>query len=49
VLLNYTCRAEGPAEVVLNDEAQEFRWVKPAEALKLELNKPTRVLIEAVI
>lgn len=48
VLLNYTCRVRGPAEVKLNHEAQEFRWVTPAEALNMPLNKPTRVLIEAV-
>ncbi|MEY4385283.1 MAG: hypothetical protein RLY20_566 [Verrucomicrobiota bacterium] len=47
VLLNYTCRVRGTAEVKLNHEAQEFRWLKPAEALKLPLNNPTRVLIEA--
>jgi phosphoglycolate phosphatase len=49
VLLNYTCRASDSANVVLNHEAQEFRWLKPAAALKLPLNKPTRVLVEAVI
>ena len=48
VLLNYTCRAAGPAYVKLNDEAYAFRWVAPAEALTLALNHPTRVLLEAV-
>jgi phosphoglycolate phosphatase len=49
VLLNYTCRCVQPAEVRLNDEAREFRWVRPAEALALPLNTPTRRLIEAVL
>jgi len=45
VLLNYTCRAKSGA-VTLNDEAQEFQWLQPREALKIQLNKPTRILIE---
>ncbi len=48
VLLNYTCRCTGAADVRLNEEAQEFRWVSPAAALKLPLNQPTRILLEAV-
>ena len=48
VLLNYTCRAKPGREVRLNDEAQEFRWVTAGEALKMELNQPTRVLINHV-
>lgn len=49
VLLNYTCRcvAKTP-QVTLNDEGQEFRWLKLAEAKKLKLNKPTKILVEAV-
>jgi len=48
LLLNYVVhRSSG--EVALNDEAQEFRWVTPWEALALDLNQPTRVLlIEAI-
>ena len=49
VLLNYTCRATGKLDVKLNHEGQEFRWLKLADAMKLKLNKPTKVLIEAVI
>jgi phosphoglycolate phosphatase-like HAD superfamily hydrolase/ADP-ribose pyrophosphatase YjhB (NUDIX family) len=49
VLLNYTCRCLGESEVRLNDEALEFRWVTPQEALKLRLNEPTRVLLDAVL
>ena len=49
ILLNYTCRCERPARVRLNDEAEAFRWVTPAEALPMELNQPTRILIEAVL
>ena len=48
VLLNYTCRAT-TTDVVLNDEAEEFRWLQLEEALQLPLNRPTRVLLEAVI
>jgi phosphoglycolate phosphatase-like HAD superfamily hydrolase/ADP-ribose pyrophosphatase YjhB (NUDIX family) len=49
VLLNYTCRRGGAAEVRLNDEALEFRWVPIAEAGALRLNEPTRILLEAVL
>ena len=50
VLLNYTCRCAGKnLRVKLNDEGREFRWVKLADAKKLKLNKPTKILIEAVL
>ncbi len=47
LLLNYTCTAES-GTVVLNDEAEEFRWITPEAALNLPLNTPTRVLLQAV-
>jgi phosphoglycolate phosphatase len=50
VLLNYTCRCAGKnPRVKLNDEGREFRWLKLAEAKKLKLNKPTKLLINAVL
>jgi len=48
VLLNYICRVVGKPHVKLNHEGQEFRWLKLADAKKLKLNKPTKILIEAV-
>ncbi len=48
VLLNYRCRAERPDLVKLNEEAQAFRWLTREEALELDLNRPTRVLLEAL-
>ena len=48
VLLNYTCRCVGPPRVQLNEEAEEFRWARMEEALAMELNQPTRILIQAV-
>ncbi len=47
VLLNYTCDSDG-GKVVLNDEAELYEWLPPREALKLPLNTPTRILLEAV-
>ena len=49
VLLNYTCKcvAKSP-RVVLNEEAREFQWLKLAAAKKLKLNKPTKILLDAV-
>ena len=40
---------ENPSNVELNDEAQDYCWVSETEALKLELNKPTSILIETII
>jgi phosphoglycolate phosphatase-like HAD superfamily hydrolase/ADP-ribose pyrophosphatase YjhB (NUDIX family) len=48
VLLNYTCRCQEPADVKLNEEAREFMWLLPADALTLPLNQPTRRLLLAV-
>ena len=51
VLLNYTCRcpAKNP-RVTLNEESVEYRWLTLTEAKKqLKLNKPTKILLEAVL
>jgi len=48
VLLNYTCQSASGTEVILNDEAREFRWLPLTEAMKLPLNQPTRTLLEVV-
>jgi 8-oxo-dGTP pyrophosphatase MutT (NUDIX family) len=45
LLLNYTAEATG-TDVVLNDEAETYRWVTPDEAARLELNGPTRILLD---
>ena len=48
LLLNYVARAR-TTDVTLNDEAEDFLWLHPAEALKLDLNQPTRtLLLEAI-
>ena len=46
LLLNYTAEADGDG-VMLNDEAEEFCWVTPVEAAALDLNGPTRILLQA--
>ena len=48
LLLNYTCVAEPGQEVRLNSEAQDFRWLTRAEAEALDLNIPTRLLLDAL-
>ena len=48
ILLNYIARASN-TDVHLNEEAEEFMWLSPAEALKLPLNTPTRVLLEETL
>jgi phosphoglycolate phosphatase len=50
LLLNYIARCtDAEPQVVLNDEAEDFRWVRAAEALSMELNQPTRVLIDEAL
>jgi ADP-ribose pyrophosphatase YjhB (NUDIX family) len=49
VLLNYTCRCTGEPAVRLNEEAREFCWVTPEQALAMPLNQPTRTLLLAVV
>ncbi|MDX6767442.1 MAG: HAD hydrolase-like protein [Candidatus Methylacidiphilales bacterium] len=46
VLLNYYAWTDR-TDVVLNDEAYAFRWVSIDEAFSLDLNQPTRILLEA--
>lgn len=48
LLLNYVARVAA-GEVALNDEAQEYRWVSPAEAMMLDLNRPTRTLLDEAL
>jgi ADP-ribose pyrophosphatase YjhB (NUDIX family) len=45
ILLNYIAECDGSA-VRLNDEAQEWQWVDPKSGLKLDINRPTRLLLE---
>jgi len=50
LLLNYVARCESPTpEVILNDEAEEFRWVRPGEAGSYDLNIPTRILLDEIM
>ena len=48
LLLNYTCKVSGTTDVILNDEAQAFQWISPLEAMSLDLNRPTRLLLEKI-
>ncbi len=48
ILLNYLAKASSH-EVTLNDEAEDFRWVSIDDALKLELNHATKILLLRVI
>lgn len=47
LLLNYSAEAIH-SDVVLNHEAQEFRWMELQDALQMDLNIPTRFLLENV-
>lgn len=47
LLLNYLAQCSVPnPQVVLNEEAQKFVWVTISEALVMDLNQPTRLLLE---
>ncbi|MFT4690748.1 MAG: NUDIX domain-containing protein [Verrucomicrobiia bacterium] len=46
VLLNYAARVRGLQDVVLNEEGEEWSWFDSKEALELELNHPSRRLLE---
>lgn len=48
IFLNYIAYTDNE-HVVLNDEAQSFLWVHPKDALHLNLNHPTRLLIEKYV
>lgn len=45
ISLNYSCLTNGN-KVKLNEEAESYLWLKPSEALKLELDSLTRKAIE---
>lgn len=50
VLLNYTARAVAKnPNVVLNEEGREYKWLPLPAAKKLNLNRPTKILIDAVL
>ncbi len=49
IFLNYICRTLNDNEIILNDEAQDYIWVTPQEALTLDINQPTRQLIETFL
>lgn len=48
IFFDYAARADS-TDVVLNDEAQEYLWIKPEESLGLKLDTYTRVSIEAYL
>ena len=45
VSINHVCKAKN-TNVKLNHEAQSYKWVTAENALKLNLNKPTKELVE---
>jgi len=48
VLLNYIARTD-KNEVILNEEAQNFRWISLIDALTLNLNLPTQTLLNQIL
>ena len=48
IFFDYAAKTDS-TDVTLNDEAQEYVWIQPGEALKLDLDTYTRVSIEAYL
>jgi phosphoglycolate phosphatase len=48
ILLNFICRSKTDGPVKLNSEAREFLWLKLEKAMAMDVNRPTRILLEAV-
>ena len=48
IFFDYAAKTDSTG-VVLNNEAQEYIWIKPEEALGLELDSYTRVSIETFL
>ena len=48
LLLNYVAKASSH-EVTLNEEAEDFTWVTVEQALQLDLNTATKILLHRVI
>jgi nucleoside triphosphatase len=48
IFFDYAAKTDS-TDVVLNDEAQEYIWIAPQEALGLELDTYTRTSIEAYL
>lgn len=48
LLLNYLAKSSSH-DVILNEEAEEFAWVTIDEALALDLNAATKILLQRVI
>lgn len=45
VSINFFCKAK-KTKVKLNDEAESYKWIKPEDILKYNLNEPTKELIK---
>ncbi len=48
LLINYTAVTTTSTEITLNHEAEEHQWLPLEEAVKLDLNTPSRILVEHV-
>lgn len=48
LLLNYFATSTA-REVVLNHEAVKWQWIDPEQSLNLDLNRPTRILVECFL
>ena len=50
VLINYLAKVEGRSpKVVLNEEASDYLWVSLTSSIAMDLNEPTRKLVEYVL
>jgi len=45
ISINYLCHSHS-SEIILNNEASDYVWCLPVDALALSINRPTRIMIE---
>ena len=48
IFINYLARTSSK-KITLNEEAQEYLWIKPAQALKLPMGKETKSTIKNIL
>lgn len=48
IFFDFSCQSDGSV-VVLNDEAEEYTWAEPEEALRMEIDAYTRTSLQVLM
>ncbi len=46
IFFDYICKTNSPNDVILNNEASEYTWVAPEEALEMDIDEYTRRAVQ---